>query len=341
MSFRTRSTMTALLRRLRGAGEALVSFVGSLPPEVEEALRERRADRMRVELFAQRPFAGEALAALQRNGFVIHPQEPVSPEMMILDRHYYHALDTGEALPRDPALLSHLLSIRARELVVTTGRVGRCDDNAGILVLEELEHLTFDVRCRLPVTRGQWVQVQGSRSLSPFAPTYLPHTIEALEVMPLVRAVTGGGPGHSVLAEELPARVLQRWEAVLRARGLTDLWDAAGYLQQHRIHPQEALHCLAPGASRLVGWALTAAAALALQQGMGGHAAVKAEIQHGLRAMAEAISPEANLPGSLHHHLGLQPKALEAVIDAIALEVVAAVQEQPTPKTGFSARTGA
>jgi hypothetical protein len=350
--------MASLLRRLRRGHEILVSFAGRLPEEIAAVLRERRAEGARVALYAQRPYDAEALVSLLTEGFAVHPQEaecggappgplPVTrPGMVIIDRRHRCALETGEALPLEvagsgPSSAHYLLSCRRRELVVITGRAHHCDDQAGILVLEELEHLTFAPRCRLPVTRGQWVRVLGVRVVSPFEPPYLPHTVEALDVRPLVRAVEGGAPGHALLAEELPGRVLGPWEAMLRDRGFVDLWDAAAYLQQHRIHPAEALRSVAPEASPVAVWALTAAAALALQQEMADYVAVKGEIQRALAVLAELAGAEAGPPGSLHQRVGLAPRALAAAIDAVALEVVAAALDEPEPRSGYSARTGA
>jgi hypothetical protein len=339
--------MSSLLRRLRRGHEILVSFAGRLPEEIAAALRERRAAGASVTLCAQRPYDADALVSLLTEGFAVHPQEVTRPGMVIIDRRHRCALETGEALPPEVASAHHLLSCKRRELVVITGRARHCDDEAGILVLEELEHLTFVPRCRLPVTRGQWVRVLGARAVSPFEPPYLPHTVEALDVRPLVRAVEGGAPGHALLAEELPGRVLGPWEAMLRDRGFVDLWDAAAYLQQHRIHPAEALRSVAPQASPVAVWALTAAAALALQQEIADYVAVKEEIQRALAVLMELAGAEAGLaadrppPGSLHQRLGLAPRALATAIDAVALEVVAAALDEPEPRSGYSARTGA
>jgi hypothetical protein len=342
MLFGSRSPMASMLRQLRRAREVLVSFAGRLPPEVEAALEERRADARRVELLAQRPYDVEALASLLAKGFMVHPQELASAEVVIVNRHSHYALETGERLPADSALTCRLLATRGEEMVAITGRARRCDDRAGILILEELEHYTFDVRCRLSVTRGQWVRVLGVRPLSPFVPTYLPHTVQALEVVPLMRHAEGGAPGHAILVEEVPPRVLEQWEAVLSERGFLDLWDAAGYLQQHRIHPEESLRSAAPGASRLVVWALTAAAALALQQGTDDLTEVRTEVERGVGLLAAATAGEDGLPAGWDQRMGLAAEALYRVVDAAAREVVTAVQRESVPRrTGLSTRTGA
>jgi hypothetical protein len=290
-----------------------------------------------IALFAQRPYDIDVLASLREKGFPVHPQEVVSTEVVIIDRRHYFALDGGEPLPRNAALTVHLLALRDRELVVIRGRVRRGDDRAGILVLEGLGHLWFEVRCRLPIVRGQWVRVLAERPLSPFVPRYLPHTLQALEVRPLVRPAAD----RAAPAEALPLPVIKRWEALARDHGFMDLGDTAAYLQQHRIHPEEALHAVASGAPRFAVWALTVAAALALQQEIADPSAVKTELQRGLTELIEALPGATPSPGSLNQRLGLEPRALEAAMDAMALEIVAAVLDEPAPETGFSARTGA
>jgi hypothetical protein len=325
-----------LLRQIRRGREILVSFTGRLPSTVGEALEARHEGRVRIELFAQRPYDIEALASLREKGFLVHPQKALSEEVVIINRRYHYALRTGEPQPGDPALAAHLFAMRERELAVITGRVRRCDDRAGILVLEDLEHLTFDVRCRLPVVRGQWARVLGERPLSPLAPSYLPHTLRALEVQPLVRPATS----RAVLADELPPGVVEQWDAILRDRGFIDLEDAAAYLQQHHIHPEAAVRAVAPEASRITVWALVAATALVLQQDVAEYGSVKSGLLRSLSALRGASCQDGEPGGGLTPRLGLEPSAFEAAIAAVALEVVTAILKEPEPWTGFSARTG-
>jgi hypothetical protein len=141
------------------------------------------------------------------------------------------------------------------------------------------------------------------------------------------------GRGKEILVS-FAGRLPPELGAVLEAVG-------ARTVQQHRIHPEEALHAVAPGAGRLAVWALTAAAALALQQDVAGPAVVKIEVHQGLTALIDALPGAAASPGNLNQRLGLEPRALEAAIDAMTLEIVAAVLDEPAPETGFSARTGA